>query len=78
MDYKVRTYLVDDEEGAIRNLSQLIADYLPMLEVVGTAGNVTDAVEGIGRLRPELVLLDVQLGQGTGFDVLDQTGISRL
>ncbi len=45
---------------------------LPALEMVGVAGNGPDAVEGIGRSRPDIVILDIRLQTGSGIDVLKQ------
>jgi len=70
----MRVYIVDDEAAARRGLlEQVKASSLPV-EVVGEAGNVVKAVEGIAALRPDLLLLDIHLGQGNGFDLLDRLG----
>jgi len=70
----MRVYIVDDEAAARRGLLEMVkASGLPV-EVVGEADNVTEAVEGIVALRPDLLLLDIHLGQGNGFDLLDRLG----
>lgn len=70
----MRVYIVDDEAAARRGLlEQVKACGLPV-EVVGEAGSVAEAVEGIATLRPDLLLLDIHLGQGNGFDLLDRLG----
>lgn len=40
-------------------------------EVVGEAGDASEALEAVARLRPDVVLLDVQLPDATGFEVCD-------
>jgi two-component system LytT family response regulator len=66
---KVRVLLVDDEDAAVARLRQLCVAH-PDVRVVGEAQTGGDAVEKIGRLAPDLVFLDVQLGAMTGLDVL--------
>jgi two-component system LytT family response regulator len=65
----LRAVLVDDEPLAIERLRQLCATAHDV-EVVGTAGSVAEAVASLRRCAPDVVFLDVELGDGTGFDVL--------
>lgn len=44
----------------------------PGVHVVGHAANARDAVQEIRQLKPDVVLLDIRLDQGTGLDVLKQ------
>jgi two-component system LytT family response regulator len=67
----VKAVIVDDEPLARRELRRLLAGY-SWLEIVGEASDVEDAGERIESLRPDLVLLDVQMPGGTGFDVLER------
>ena len=67
----MKALLVDDEPLARRELRRLLADF-PWLEVCGEAGNIDEAVRRIGKLAPDVLLLDIQLPGGTGFDVLDR------
>jgi two-component system, LytTR family, response regulator len=71
MKQKLRTVVIDDEQNAVDFMISVIGEYCSDLEVVGQAGNVTDGVEVIGRLKPDLVLLDVEMPNGTGFDLLE-------
>ena len=41
-------------------------------EVAGQAANVDDAVEGVRRLKPHVVILDIQMPGGSGIDVLKE------
>jgi DNA-binding NarL/FixJ family response regulator len=45
----------------------------PLLEVVGEAGGVEEAVEAIRELSPEVVLLDVHMPEGGGVEVIRRT-----
>lgn len=62
--------IVDDARLARQELRTLLAT-LPWVQCVGEADDVPAAREAIARLKPDLVLLDVQMPSGTGFDVLD-------
>ncbi|MCC7415797.1 MAG: response regulator transcription factor [Acidobacteria bacterium] len=68
MDERLRAVLVDDEPLARDELGFLL-ERLGGVEVVGQAGNGVDALTTIGRLRPDLVFLDVQMPGLTGFEV---------
>lgn len=65
----VRVLLVDDHTLVRQGLRGLLA-LEPRVEVVGEAGDVASAVTAIVRLAPDVVLLDVVLGDASGFDVV--------
>jgi two-component system, LytTR family, response regulator len=66
---KIRTIIADDEELArrgLRALSQRCGD----LELVCECRSGREAVDAIHRHRPDLVFLDIQMPEKTGFDVM--------
>jgi DNA-binding NarL/FixJ family response regulator len=65
---RVRVFVVDDH-SLFR--SGVRAEVEPAVEVVGEAGDVAAAVDGIRALEPDVVLLDVHLPDGGGRAVLD-------
>jgi two-component system, LytTR family, response regulator len=65
----VRTLLVDDEPLARKELRRLLAAH-PWIEIVGEAAHVVEAEARIAALQPELLLLDIEMPGGTGFDLL--------
>jgi two-component system, LytTR family, response regulator len=67
----IRALLVDDEPLAIEALRGLLADDRDV-EVVGACLNGREAVEAIRTLRPDLVLLDVQMPLFDGFEVIEE------
>jgi two-component system, LytTR family, response regulator len=71
MSERLRAFVVDDEAPARRKLLRFVADD-PEVEVVGEAANGKEAVEGIRRTRPDLLLLDVQMPDFDGFEVVKQ------
>lgn len=66
----LRILIVDDTRLARQELRTLLAD-LPDVECVGEADDVPTAQVAIAKLQPDLVLLDIQMPSGTGFDVLE-------
>jgi two-component system LytT family response regulator len=69
----VRVLIVDDEPPARRRVAELLAGD-PGVEVVGTAASGTEAVVAIRERAPDVVFLDVQMPDGTGFDVVRAIG----
>ncbi|HEX9670204.1 MAG TPA: response regulator [Thermoanaerobaculia bacterium] len=66
----LRVVIVDDEPGA----RALLAEYLaaePEVELVAACANGFEAVKAVGELRPDLLLLDVQMPKLDGFEVLE-------
>jgi two-component system LytT family response regulator len=70
MDEIIKVVLVDDEPGNLQNLEDLLARYCPPVKVLAKAINLGEAKVAIETHQPDLVLLDIQLGQQNGFDLL--------
>lgn len=66
---EITAVLVDDEPIARRRMSRLLAS-IGDVRVLAEAGDVSDAVEKVRLHRPDLLLLDVRMPGGDGFDVL--------
>ena len=66
----VRILLVDDSELIRAGLAVLLGAEggEPALQIVGEAASVAAAVKEAARLKPDIVLLDIRLPDGTGFD----------
>jgi two-component system LytT family response regulator len=73
----VRVLLVDDEPVARRRLRRLLRDDRDV-EIAGECGDGASAVAAIRSLEPDLVLLDVQMPEMDGFDVIQALGPERL
>ena len=68
----LRALIVEDEVNSQELLKELIAEYTEGVEVVGTAKGVAEALKQIEDLAPDLLLLDIELSDGDGFQVLEQ------
>jgi len=65
----IRVVMVDDEPLARENMRDLLSAY-PDVVIVGEAATVDEARQVLGKTRPDAVFLDIQMPDGTGFDVL--------
>lgn len=69
----LRALLVDDSVGSLETLRSLLENFCPQVEIVGEAENPDKAYELMLKLRPNLILLDVEMPLGTGFDLVEQS-----
>jgi len=68
----IKAVIIDDEPAMQQVNSLLMNEYFPEVNVAGIANSVESAVLLIKEQQPQLVLLDIELGSGTGFQVLQQ------
>ncbi len=73
----LRTLVVDDEP-LIRSGVRRAVSSIEGIEVIGEAESGSGAVEAISRLQPDLVLLDVQMPDLSGIDVVRTIGPERM
>ena len=73
MTAPIRTLIVDDEPLARTHLRSLLAPDED-IEILGECGSGSEAVEAIRRDEPDLVLLDIQIPELDGFEVIRQIG----
>jgi two-component system LytT family response regulator len=66
---ELRVVIVDDEAPAREILQNLLSAHANV-KVIGEANSIANALELCRTLRPNLLFLDVQLGDGEGFDLL--------
>lgn len=68
----MRTIIIDDEPKSRQTLTNFIFKYAPNLEIVGEASCVEEGISLIEDIKPDLIFLDIQMPDGTGFDLLRQ------
>lgn len=69
----MRALIVDDEWQS-RNALRIAVEQSPFpVTIAGEAGSVAEAIKTIDMLHPDVVLLDVRLGDGSGFEVIGNT-----
>jgi len=74
---KLKVVVVDDEPLARELLIILLAEY-PNVEVVAQCKNGSEAVGAVQRLKPDVMLLDIQMPGLNGFDVIKALGAHDL
>ncbi|HSI78959.1 MAG TPA: LytTR family transcriptional regulator DNA-binding domain-containing protein [Lunatimonas sp.] len=67
----MRALIVDDERLARKELTNLLSNH-ENIEIVGEALNVEDAKDKIEQLQPDVIFLDIQMPEKTGFDLLEE------
>lgn len=72
MNQVFKALLIDDEPAARRLMKSLLLDHTDVVEVIGEAGTGTEAIQLIEQLHPDLVFLDIQMPDLTGFEVLER------
>lgn len=68
----IRTIIIDDEENVRKTLEKLLNKHCPNVRIVSEANSVKSGLKAIKRHHPDLVLLDIKMDDGTGFDLLKQ------
>lgn len=66
----LRTVIIDDETPVREAIGRLLVMHCPQVKLVGEAGSVAGGLKLIADLHPQLVLLDISMDDGTGFDLL--------
>ncbi len=71
----LKTVIIDDENTAREAITHMVKLYgNEILNIVGYAENVKEGIATINKHNPDLVLLDIKMSDGTGFDVLNAFG----
>lgn len=67
-----KAIVVDDEPAARRLMKNLLQEHKNVIDIIAEASNGHEAVQKIEELQPDVVFLDIQMPDLTGFEVLDQ------
>ncbi|MES2486982.1 MAG: LytTR family DNA-binding domain-containing protein [Bacteroidota bacterium] len=68
----ITALLIDDDSNLRQGMKALLAMYAPDIHILGEAENVKGGIAAIETHKPDVIFLDIQLGDGTGFDILEQ------
>lgn len=68
----LRAIIVDDEPKSLKNLEVLTERFVKNISVAATCRTVTEAISAIEKHRPDIVFLDIQMQNETGFDLLSR------
>lgn len=65
----MRVFIVDDSKVVVERLADLLKE-VPGVQFVGQAHDVAQAVDGIQKMKPDAIILDLQIPGGSGLDIL--------
>jgi two-component system, LytTR family, response regulator len=68
----INAIIVDDEQDGREALRLAIRNYCPSVNLLAVCGSAQEGIESINRYAPDLVFLDVQMPQKSGFDLLKE------
>ncbi len=67
----IKAIIVDDEPSAGEVLQTLIKDYTPHINVCAYCQNIPQAIIALEKYKPNILFLDIELADGSGFEVLE-------
>lgn len=67
----IRAIIIDDEKAGRETLKSFIAKYCEGIEIIAEGDSVKSGIIAINQYFPDLVFLDIQMQDGTGFDLLE-------
>ncbi|WP_430811838.1 MULTISPECIES: LytR/AlgR family response regulator transcription factor [unclassified Carboxylicivirga] len=67
---QLKTIIVEDDTFNIAAITKIIENHFPEIRIIDTAARVNEAVQKIKCHKPDLLMLDIHLIDGTSFDVI--------
>lgn len=68
----MKVAIIDDEQSCRQALISLLTDNFPEIRIAGEAASLEEARKLVGEVHPDLVFLDIQLPDGSGFELLQK------
>ncbi len=68
----LKTIIIDDEPDAVEALTVLLSDFVEGIDLVGSAEGIKSGFDLINKTKPQLIFLDINMKDGTGFDLLNR------
>lgn len=72
MKTDIKVVIIDDEAHGVESIKSFIADNYPSFNILGTANSVKTAVDLLSKTDADLVFMDIELPDGSGFDILEK------
>lgn len=73
----IKTVIIDDKEKARLTIKGILSENCENIQLVGEANSVEKGAELIESLKPDLVILDIEMPDGTGFNLINQLEYSE-
>ena len=68
----ITALLIDDDDNLRAGMKSLLSRYAPEIAIMGEADSVKTGTELLLKTEPQVVFLDIHLGDGSGFDLLEE------
>lgn len=68
----ITALLIDDDSNLRNGMKSLLARYAPEIRIIGEADSVETGVKIVLQNQPQVIFLDIHLGDGSGFDLLEE------
>lgn len=68
----LKTFIVEDNPGELAKVRGFLAQRCPTVQVVGTAGEIQEAYQGILHTQPDLLISDIRITGGRCYELLNQ------
>ena len=72
MNNILKVLLIDDQQDAIDNMEYLLSNYCNDITIVGTANHVDQAIKLVVEKKPDIVFLDIEMPEKSGFSLLKE------
>ena len=69
--FMIKAIIVGDDGRSPALIEKTVMTYVPNVEVAGKAADMKSGIGAINELEPDLLLLDIRLPDGSGFDLVD-------
>ncbi len=73
----LKVLIVEDEESTRNLLKSMISQSFSDIKIVGEVESVADGIIAINKENPDVVLLDIDLTDGSGFEILESTKLKN-
>lgn len=70
----IKAVIIDDEQSSVDLTANLLGFYKDNISLAGSGNSVEEGYQLIRKHKPDLVFLDVQMEDGSGFDLLNKLG----
>lgn len=74
---RIQSVIVEDEQTSRESLSKMLTTFHPEVSIMDWADSVQSGLKLLSRLQPDILFLDIELPDGTGFDLLEQVDHSK-
>lgn len=68
----IKAVIIDDDAILREGMRMMLKHYAPEISIIGEAESVKTGIEIIENLSPDVVFLDIQMNDGSGFDILEK------